>query len=237
MRRWSYKPARDIDLAPGERFAAVRREPGLVSTALHAIGLALGRLYMRLVHGFVVEGRARIPDAAPLVLVANHSSHVDVFALSAALPWRLALRSYPLAAGDVFFERLGRSILTAFFINALPVWRKRPKPADLALMRARLTEERCVFILFPEGARSRDGAMLPFKPGIGMLVAGTSVPVVPCHIEGAFAAWPPGRALPRLRRVRVTIGAPLTFETEPDAKAGWLTTASRLEDSVKHLAL
>jgi 1-acyl-sn-glycerol-3-phosphate acyltransferase len=236
MRRWTYRPARDLDLAPGARFATVRREPGLVSVALHAMGLAIGRAYLALAHRFRVDGRARLPTTAAMVLVANHTSHLDAIALAAALPWRLALRSYPLAAGDVFFDRLGRSILAAFFINALPVWRKRPKPADFAELRARLGEERCVLVLFPEGSRARDGVMGRFKPGLGMLVAGTNVPVVPCRIVGAFEALPPGRRLPRLSPVRVVIGQAMTFEAEPDTKAGWLATAGRIEAAVRALA-
>lgn len=235
MRRWMYRPARDLDLAPAERFATVRREPGLVSTAFHAVGLAIVRTYLTFAHRFAVEGREHLPQDAPMVLVANHASHLDVFAIMAALPWRLALRSYPLAAGDVFFDRLSRSVLASFLLNALPVWRKRPKPADLAELRSRLAEERCVFILFPEGSRSRDGAMLPFKPGVGMLVAGTDVPVVPCRVVGGYEAWPPDRRLPRTLPLRLVIGEPLSFEAEADTKDGWRAAVGRIETAVRAL--
>ena len=46
-----------------------------------------------------------------------------------------------------------------------------------------------VLILFPEGTRTTTGAPGRFKPGIGLLLAGTSIPVVPCFLEGAYAAW------------------------------------------------
>jgi 1-acyl-sn-glycerol-3-phosphate acyltransferase len=51
-----------------------------------------------------------------------------------------------------------------------------------------------ILILFPDG---------PFKSGIGLLAAGTDLPIVPCHLAGTFAAWPKGRILliPRCLRL------------------------------------
>jgi 1-acyl-sn-glycerol-3-phosphate acyltransferase len=90
-------------------------------------------------------------------------------------------------------------------------------------------------ILFPEGARSRDGAMKPFKSGIGRIVAATSVPVIPCWIDGAFAAFPPGRWLPRPRKLVVRVGAPLTFADQPADREGCDAVAHRLREAVEAL--
>ena len=49
-------------------------------------------------------------------------------------------------------------------------------------------EQACGYILFPEGTRSRDGVIKEFKCGLGMLVAGTDVPVIPCYLQGTFKA-------------------------------------------------
>ncbi len=57
-------------------------------------------------------------------------------------------------------------------------------------LRTTLTSHDDCFLIFPEGTRSRSGTMGHFKPGIGMLVAGTEIPVVPCHIRGTQQAWP-----------------------------------------------
>jgi 1-acyl-sn-glycerol-3-phosphate acyltransferase len=73
----------------------------------------------------------------------------------------------------------------------LPMWRKNCGSHALADLKQRLVEEPCGLILFPEGKRSRDGSLGPFKPGLGMLIASTNVPVVPCHVSGAFQAFPP----------------------------------------------
>jgi 1-acyl-sn-glycerol-3-phosphate acyltransferase len=103
-------------------------------------------------------------------------------------------------------------------------------------LRARLIDGRSIYILFPEGTRSRDGTMHRFKAGIGRLVAGTEVPVVPCHIAGGFAALPPHRTLPRPRRLTLTIGTPLSFGDVSDDKAGWLRIAETSETAVRRLA-
>jgi 1-acyl-sn-glycerol-3-phosphate acyltransferase len=62
--------------------------------------------------------------------------------------------------------------------------------------------------------------MGPFQQGLSMLLAGTRVPVVPCRIDGAFAAWPARRRWPRPGAVRVRIGAPVReAATDPSGRA------------------
>lgn len=90
-------------------------------------------------------------------------------------------------------------------------------------------EDRLVYILFPEGTRSRSGEMGEFKPGLATLVLGSPVPVVPCWLEGAHAAWPPDRSWPRPGKLKLTIGAPLRFDALPSDAGGRaaLTAACR----------
>ena len=130
-------------------------------------------------------------------MIANHASHLDAVLLASVLPCRLCDRVFPVAAGDVFFNTPGMSLFAANLLNALPMWRKNCGSHALKDLRKRLVDEPCGLILFPEGARSRDGSLLPFKVGLGMLIAGTSVPVIPCYLDGAFRhshRTPDGRA-------------------------------------------
>jgi 1-acyl-sn-glycerol-3-phosphate acyltransferase len=124
----------------------------------------------------------------------------------------------------------------AGLMNALPMWRKNCGRHAIDALRQRLIDEPCAYILFPEGTRSRTGQMGPFKHGVGMLVAGTSVPVVPCHLQGTFEAMPPGKAWPRPRRVRLRIGQPLTFAQAAQDRTGWQSIAEQLKAAVTHLA-
>jgi 1-acyl-sn-glycerol-3-phosphate acyltransferase len=236
MEPWSYKPASDLELPPIERARSLRREPGLVSNLGHRACHDLARIYFRLYHRMTVEGREYLPTEPPFVLIANHASHLDALALAAALPRQLCSRVFPVAAGDVFFETPMTSLASAFFLNALPMWRKRCGPHALADLRAKLVGEPCGYILFPEGTRSRDGRMQAFKAGLGMLTAGTTVPVVPCHLEDTFAAFPPAARLPRPRHVRLRVGPRLVFDTVPNTREGWQRLVSEAEAVVRGLA-
>ena len=81
-----------------------------------------------------------------------------------------------------------------------------------------------------------DGRMQPFRAGLGMLTAGTAVPIVPCHLGGAFEAFPAGARLPRPHRVRLRIGGPLVFDAVPNTRAGWERVVAEAEAAVRRLA-
>jgi 1-acyl-sn-glycerol-3-phosphate acyltransferase len=104
-------------------------------------------------------------------------------------------------------------------MNALPFGRRMRVRESLTLCARLLAEPGHVLIIFPEGTRSRTGAMQPFKPGVGALLAETEVDVLPCYVEGAFRAWPKGRRVPRPRKVRLIIGAARRYGGKDEAGA------------------
>jgi 1-acyl-sn-glycerol-3-phosphate acyltransferase len=237
MNDWKLEPAHDLGLAPGERFKSVSRESGLIETVGHFAWWSTVRLLLGLFHRLRVEGARHVPRRPPFILVSNHASHLDALVLAAPLPWRIRDRIFPVAAGDVFFETPLTSVLSAALLNALPMWRKKAGAHAMQQLRDRLLAEPCAYILFPEGARSRDGVMQPFKPGVGMLVAGTTVPVIACYLSGTHAALPPDHSFPRPRPITLRIGAPLRFETTPNTREGWDLVARECEQAVRHLAV
>lgn len=233
---WKYRPAEDHGLSAEERFKSVRREPGLLSWLGHHAATSVLRTYLALWHRLRVDGRDRLPRKAPFVVIANHSSHLDALVLAAALPHSARSVAYPVAAGDAFFTSTPMAVFSSVFINAVPLWRKKVTARALTELRERLLLGDSGFILFPEGARTRDGAPLPFKAGLGMLVAGTPVPVVPCYLDGAFEACPPGSAIPRPRKLVVRVGEPLSFAGMTDDRSGWEQVAAMAKDAVFSLA-
>jgi 1-acyl-sn-glycerol-3-phosphate acyltransferase len=232
MEPWQYKPAGDHGLNTQESFRSLQREAGLIGNTTQAAWRLLVRTYLRGYHRLSMTGRENLPGKAPFVMIGNHSSHLDALALASALPWRLRRFTFPIAAGDVFFETAAASFFAAMLLNALPMWRKRCGSHALQELRDRLINGPSIYILFPEGTRSRDGTMAPFRAGIGMIVAASEVPVVPCYLDGADRAFPPGSKVPRPERLRLRIGTPLTFSAVPNERIGWQEIAAKLEAEV-----
>jgi 1-acyl-sn-glycerol-3-phosphate acyltransferase len=224
-----------LHLSPRERRKSLQRENSLLevcSQRLWRLGIVS---YLRVWHRLRVLGAEHIPAELPFVLVANHGSHLDTLALLAALPRRHCSRVFPLAAGDYFFETPGLRAFATGLMNALPLWRKSCGRHALGELRARLSNDACGYILFPEGTRSRDGACGEFKAGLGMLVAESDVPVVPCFLDGVFQALPPGCKLPRPRRVTVRFGPVLQFGEVTNDPAGWREIAAVAHERVLRL--
>lgn len=235
MDPWSMKPAKDFGRPLGERLRSLHRESGFGGALARVGWWLLVRAYLTLYHRVTIEGRENLPREAPFLLVGNHSSHLDALTLAAALPMAMSGRVFALAAGDTFFTTLPNSFFAAIFMNALPIWRSQTRRDHLTTLRQRLLDDRCIFVIFPEGTRSRDGTMGRFKPGLGALVAEADVPVVPCHIMGAHAAFPPHARLPRPGKLRLTIGRPLTFSHLANQPDSWRDIAATTEAAVRRL--
>jgi 1-acyl-sn-glycerol-3-phosphate acyltransferase len=77
---------------------------------------------------------------------------------------------------------------------------------------------------------------MPFKHGLGMLVAETNVPVVPCGLAGTFEALPPHRRLPRPVTIKLVIGDALQFASTANDRIGWSQIAQSVESAIRNLA-
>src|SRR5262245_29607042 len=236
MEPWKLQPARDTGLTPVERFRSVRRESGLLESLAQQACFSILRFYLAIAHRLTSGGPERLPVRGRSVLAANHCSHREPLVSRAALRPRHRERAFPIAAGDVFFQTAAVSVFSAIMLNALPMWRKNCGPHALAELRRKLQEEKAIFIIFPEGGRTRTGSMMPFKHGLGMLVAETNVAVVPCGLIGTFGALPSNRKVPRPVRIKLIIGEPLNFAATPNNREGWSQIARRLESSIRVLS-
>jgi 1-acyl-sn-glycerol-3-phosphate acyltransferase len=235
MEEWRFEPARDLGLTRNQRRLSLRREVGLESAITCLAWRTVTRSYLALAHRLTIRGRENLPAHPPFVLIANHASHLDAIVLGAMLPARFAGSVFPIAAGDTFFTKRSSSIFATAWMNALPIWRKNCGTHSLEELRARLLRGESVYILFPEGTRTRDGAMAKFKPGLGRLVAGTEVPIVPCHLKGTFESLPATGNFPRPKKISVVIGQPLAFSGATNDREGWESISAKLEEAVRAL--
>ncbi len=241
MHPWKYQPAGDHGLTYRERNRSLKRENGAIRHLVQRTSWGAFHQYLNTFHHLRIAGRENLPARGPFVLVANHGSHLDTLTLGAALPPSRRGEILPLAAGDFFFRTPVLAAFSAIFLNALPVWRRGCRRKQLQTLRNRLESQDHenptaeVYILFPEGTRSRDGRMHAFKSGVGYLVAGSRIPVVPCRLTGAFEAWPPRDKWPHQSPVSLEIGSVVSFEDRPRDRAGWRSVAEDLEHRVRSL--
>jgi 1-acyl-sn-glycerol-3-phosphate acyltransferase len=171
--------------------------------------LKLARLWSRILlwtAGVRLTVRLRTPldPKQPYVFVANHLSTVDIWALFVALPVSIRfIAKKQLGQIPIF----GWAMAAGRFIF---IDRQNPAAArrsiDLASQRIRSGSS---VAIFPEGTRSRDGLLGPFKKGGFHLAIAAGVPVVPIAITGAGEVMPPGHLLVRPGPVLIDVGEPI----------------------------
>ncbi|MHB8764249.1 MAG: lysophospholipid acyltransferase family protein [Deferrisomatales bacterium] len=145
-----------------------------------------------------VEGAEHLPRGRAAVFVANHQSNLDIPVLGSVLPSETRW----LAKRELFRVPVLGAAMRA--LGYIPVDRKNPGASRSSIgAAARQVAAGAPVLLFPEGTRSPDGRLLPFKPGFVHLAAEARAPVVPVVIEGSGVLWPKGALVGRPGRVRV----------------------------------
>jgi len=234
---WHYDTVADLDQGLSERLRSFPRQPDMLVYGVRSAAAIALRGLLRGYHRFSVEGRENLPRQGSFVMVANHASHLDALCLLSALPLCKLHRAFPAAAQDYFFVSLPRLAVAAVLVNALPFDREVNVRQTLTLCRELLANPGNVLILFPEGTRTVSGVMGAFKPGVGVMLAGMDVPVVPCFLHGAHSAWPKGKRLPRPSKLHLVIGQPRCYRDLPPSKDSALHIRTELEDAVAALSM
>ena len=161
----------------------------------------------RTIYRFEIRGAEKIPNDRPVVIVANHLSFID----SLFLPIALSNRRVTFLAKDAYFSN--RRVAWFFrAVGQIPCDRT-PGQSDAAIEAAcfELLRGRTIAI-YPEGTRSRDGALHRGHTGAARLAARTGAAIVPCGIRGTNKVMPVGMKRPRVRGrkpVGISFGDPI----------------------------
>lgn len=236
MKRWHYHTAADLEQPMIERLKNFPRKPDISVYLMRSFAAACVRAWLCAYHRYEIAGLENLPAKGSFVMVANHTSHLDAPCLVSALPFRKLHRVFPAAAADYFFQSVPGIWLAAVVVNALPFGRQVNIRQSIALCEKLIETPGNVLVIFPEGTRTATGEMGNFKPGIGALLAGRRIPVIPCHLEGAYAAWSRHHSIPRPKKMKLIIGQPRTYEHLAPGKDSSAAIAEDLENAVRELA-
>lgn len=153
----------------------------------------------------VLHGLENVTPGQPFVLVANHVSWFDIFAIAAKLPVdyhfvaKKELEKIPVfglawrAAGHISIDRGNR------------------ESAARSLRQAglQMREQKSVVVIFAEGTRSRTGRLLPFKKGAFVLAAETGIPIIPTIVTGSYDIMRPDTFIVRPATIHVYFEPPV----------------------------
>ena len=157
------------------------------------------QLIFKIYFRYKVKGIENIPDS-PSIITPNHQSFLDGFLIVASMPDRILKNTYFLAEETHFNSPLRKFIAKNFHILIVNI--NRDLKGSLQKTSALLKEGKNV-VIFPEGARTRDGSLLPFKKSFAILSKELNIPVVPTVIKGAFEAYPIGSKFPKPKKIEI----------------------------------
>ena len=164
-----------------------------------------GSLFRRF-FDFRAGGLEHLPQDRPYLIAANHTSHLDGACVYAAVCSHVDHLNIATSEHYLADSELRWFLYT--FANAIP-FDGQGNFAD-GLVRARQSVGvRRPLLVFPEGTRSVNGQLQPFKAGVGLVAYELDAPIVPLHIAGTHEALPKGTRTPSRHPLRLLFGSPL----------------------------
>jgi len=166
------------------------------------------------------------PDVRQRIYFANHTSNLDALVLWVSLPHAVREVTSPVAARDYWAANAIRQFIATKIFNAVLIERKKVTAHENPMddMLAAL-ENKYSLIIFPEGGRSLDAEMKPFKSGLYHLAKKRpDIELIPTHIDNANRILPKGEVLPVPLLCCISFGAPMQI-AEGENKVAFLERA------------
>jgi 1-acyl-sn-glycerol-3-phosphate acyltransferase len=174
----------------------------------------------------IVKGKEHLENGKPYFLVSNHASMADIPAVMVALDGNV---NFVFKKELTYVPIWGWALRFGPFIM---IDRSHPRDAILSIERAaRSIQNGSSVIMFPEGTRTRDGKMQPFKRGAFSLALKAGVPIVPVTINNTFGILPKGNITVRPANISVVLGKPIST-TGFDGKSGELKLMEKVHKAI-----
>lgn len=178
------------------------------------------------------EGREHLEELdGPVVLVSNHTSHLDCPVILSALPRRVRRRTIVAAAADYFWKVKALGAITSLALGTVPFKRRDGSRQSIERLKEGLRRGWSV-LMFPEGGRSRTGKLGRFKQGASYICLDAHVAAVPIYIEGAHRLMPKGSSMPKQGEVLIRFGPPI----KPGPNDDYASFTARMEGAILDLS-
>lgn len=173
-----------------------------------------------------ISGREHLETlTGPALIVANHVTYLDpayiLAALAQAKRRRLAVamdgeRMEGMRAGTLEGGFIRKRFMRVQYWLVIAIFNVFPLPQRAGFRKSfeyagEAVDRGWNILVFPEGRLTDDGAVAPFRPGIGLLATRLGVPVVPIHVAGLFDLRQSGKRLARPGHVQIQIGRPVRY--------------------------
>lgn len=152
-----------------------------------------------------IDGQELVDRSRSHIVVANHLSVLDIMACFIAVP--LPIRF--LAKKELFSIPVLASAMRAIGIVEVDRGARSAIHEQVNRQAQQLVASGRSVIIYPEGTRSRDGELRPFKKGAFTMAIAGAIPVLPVTIAGTFEAWPASRLWIRGGPIKVVIDPPV----------------------------
>lgn len=191
---------------------------------------AIGIILLKIFYNVQVENRGRIPLKGPLVVVANHFSYMDPIVLQSVFPRRISFMMT-----ELYYEGRGKWLFK--LLRCICV---KENGSNIAALKAgiEVLRKSNVLGIFPEGGVSKEGRLQEGNLGVGFLAGKSGASVIPAFISGTYEALPKGAKIPKISKIKVIFGSPMTFKKIKNNlnKKGIAEITRQIMDQIKELS-
>ncbi|TVM03801.1 MAG: hypothetical protein CV087_03600 [Candidatus Brocadia sp. WS118] len=185
-----------------------RRLLGFLNNCFFFVLKATGVVLLKVFFHIQVHNAGYIPRKGPLIVAANHFSYMDPVVLQSMFPRRIAFMMT-----EIYYEGRGKWLFQ--LLHCICVKEEGSNRAALK-QGMEVLNNNGVLGIFPEGGVSREGRLQEGNPGIGFLAIKSGAPVIPAFISGTYKALPKGAKIPKISRITIIFGKPMTFAPVDD---------------------